>query len=89
VSNSSQFYASSSLVTKSEKFSDLAAVPLSKHNYVLTNGLIRERPALEARLALGGAHYQALLRVIRGALQSGSYRPLTAWRRPVSFLSLE
>jgi putative ABC transport system permease protein len=38
---------------------------------VLTNGLIRERGAVEACLALGGTRYQALLPVIRDALRSG------------------
>ena len=38
---------------------------------VLTNGLIRERAAVEARLALGGTHYHAQLPVIRDALRSG------------------
>ena len=38
---------------------------------VLTNGLIRERAAVEACLALGGTRYQALLPIIRDALRSG------------------
>jgi len=38
---------------------------------VLTNGVVRERAAVEARLALGGTRYQALLPVIRDALRSG------------------
>ena len=38
---------------------------------VLTNGLVRERAAVEAHLALGATRYQALLPVIRDALRSG------------------
>ena len=38
---------------------------------VLTNGLMRERAAVEACLALGGTRYQALLPVLRDALRSG------------------
>jgi putative ABC transport system permease protein len=38
---------------------------------VLTNGLVRERAAVEACLALGGTRYQALLPVLRDALRSG------------------
>jgi len=38
---------------------------------VLSNGVMRERNAIEARLALGGSRYQALLPVIRDALRSG------------------
>jgi putative ABC transport system permease protein len=38
---------------------------------VLTNGAVRERAAVESRLALGGTRYQALLPVIRDALRSG------------------
>jgi putative ABC transport system permease protein len=38
---------------------------------VLTNGVVRERAAVEACLALGGTRYQALLPVIRDALRSG------------------
>jgi putative ABC transport system permease protein len=38
---------------------------------VLTNGVVRERAAVESRLALGGTRYQALLPVIRDALRSG------------------
>jgi putative ABC transport system permease protein len=38
---------------------------------VLSNGLVRERNAVEACLALGGSRYQALLPVIRDALRSG------------------
>ena len=38
---------------------------------VLTNGLARERAAVEACLALGGTRYQALLPVMRDALRSG------------------
>ncbi|WP_314949935.1 ABC transporter permease [Bradyrhizobium cosmicum] len=38
---------------------------------VLTNGLVRERAAIEARLALGGTRYQALLPVLRDAMRSG------------------
>ena len=38
---------------------------------VLTNGLMRERASVEARLALGGTRYQAQLPVIRDALRSG------------------
>ena len=38
---------------------------------VLTNGLVRERAAVEACLALGGTRYQALLPIIRDALRSG------------------
>jgi len=38
---------------------------------VLTNGVMRERAAIEACLALGGTRYQALLPVIRDALRSG------------------
>jgi putative ABC transport system permease protein len=38
---------------------------------VLTNGLVRERAAVEARLALGDNRYHALLPVTRDALRSG------------------
>lgn len=38
---------------------------------VLTNGLVRERAAVEACLALGGTRYQALLPVLRDAMRSG------------------
>jgi len=38
---------------------------------VLTNGLVRERSAVEAHLALGGTRHQALLPIIRDALRSG------------------
>jgi putative ABC transport system permease protein len=38
---------------------------------VLTNGLVQERAAVEARLALGEHRYTALLPVIRDALRSG------------------
>lgn len=38
---------------------------------VLTNGVVRERAAVEARLALGGTRYQALLPVVRDAIRSG------------------
>ena len=38
---------------------------------VLTNGLVRERTAVEACLALGGTRYQALLPVVRDAMRSG------------------
>lgn len=38
---------------------------------VLTNGLIRERAAVEACLALGGTRYQALLPILRDAMRSG------------------
>jgi putative ABC transport system permease protein len=38
---------------------------------VLTNGVTRERAAVEAYLALGGTRYKALLPVIRDALRSG------------------
>jgi putative ABC transport system permease protein len=38
---------------------------------VLSNGAVRERAAVESRLALGGTRYQALLPVIRDALRSG------------------
>jgi putative ABC transport system permease protein len=38
---------------------------------VLTNGLMRERAAVEACLALGGTRYQALLPVVRDAMRSG------------------
>lgn len=38
---------------------------------VLTNGLVRERAAVETCLALGGTRYQALLPVLRDALRSG------------------
>ena len=38
---------------------------------VLTNGVTRERAAVEAYLALGGTRYRALLPVIRDALRSG------------------
>ena len=37
----------------------------------LTNGLVRERAAVEACLALGGTRHQALLPVLRDALRSG------------------
>ncbi|TQF36835.1 ABC transporter permease [Bradyrhizobium sp. UNPF46] len=37
----------------------------------LTNGLVRERAAVEASLALGGTRYQALLPVLRDAMRSG------------------
>jgi putative ABC transport system permease protein len=38
---------------------------------VLTNGLVRERAAVEDCLALGGTRYQALLPIVRDALRSG------------------
>ena len=38
---------------------------------VLTNGLVRERAAVEACLALGGTRYQAMLPVLRDAMRSG------------------
>ena len=38
---------------------------------VLTDGLVRERAAVEACLALGGTRYQAMLPIIRDALRSG------------------
>jgi putative ABC transport system permease protein len=38
---------------------------------VLTNGVTRERAAVEAYLALGGTRYRALLPVIQDALRSG------------------
>jgi putative ABC transport system permease protein len=38
---------------------------------VLTNGVVRERAAVEACLALGGTRYQALLPVLRDAIWSG------------------
>jgi putative ABC transport system permease protein len=38
---------------------------------VLTNGVTRERVAIEACLALGGTRHEALLPVIRDALRSG------------------
>src|SRR5215471_3393215 len=38
---------------------------------VLTNGLIRERAAVESCLALGGTRYQAMLPIMRNALRSG------------------
>lgn len=38
---------------------------------VLTNGLVRERAAVEACLALGGTRHQAVLPVVRDALRSG------------------
>ena len=37
---------------------------------VLTNGVVRERAAVEACLALGATRYQALLPVMRDALRS-------------------
>lgn len=37
---------------------------------VLTNGLVRDRAAVEARLALGDDRYHALLPVTRDALRS-------------------
>ncbi|PDT87163.1 iron export ABC transporter permease subunit FetB [Bradyrhizobium sp. Y36] len=37
----------------------------------LTNGLVRERAAVEASLALGGTRYQALLPALRDAMRSG------------------
>ena len=37
----------------------------------LTTGLVRERAAVEARLALGASRYEALLPVVRAALRSG------------------
>ena len=39
---------------------------------VLTNGLVQERAAVEARLALGAHRYTALLPVVRDALRSGA-----------------
>ena len=38
---------------------------------MLTNGLLRERAAVEACLALGGTRYQAMLPVLRDAMRSG------------------
>jgi len=38
--------------------------------HTLTSGVVRERPAVEARLALGATRHQALLPVTRAALRS-------------------
>jgi putative ABC transport system permease protein len=38
---------------------------------VLTNGLVQQHAAVEARLALGAHRYTALLPVVRDALRSG------------------
>ena len=38
---------------------------------VLTNGMVREKAAIEAQLSLGGTRHQALLPVLRDAIRSG------------------
>jgi UDP-glucose/iron transport system permease protein len=53
----------------------------------LTNGLVRERAAVEACLALGGTRYQALLPIIRDALRSG-FMPTINGMAAVGLVSL-
>jgi putative ABC transport system permease protein len=54
---------------------------------VLTNGLVRERAAVEACLALGGTRYQAVLPVLRDALRSG-FMPIINSMAAVGLVSL-
>jgi putative ABC transport system permease protein len=54
---------------------------------VLTNGLVRERAAVETSLALGGTRYQALLPVLRDALRSG-FMPIVNSMAAVGLVSL-
>lgn len=54
---------------------------------VLINGLVRERAAVEACLALGGTRYQALLPVIRDALRSG-FMPIMNSMAAIGLVSL-
>ena len=54
---------------------------------VLTNGLVRERAAVEARLALGGTRYQAVLPVLRDALRSG-FMPIVNSMAAIGLVSL-
>ena len=54
---------------------------------VLTNGLVRERAAVEACLALGGTRYQALLPVMREALRSG-FMPIINSMAAIGLVSL-
>jgi putative ABC transport system permease protein len=53
----------------------------------LTNSLVRERAAVEARLALGGTRHQALLPVIRDALRSG-FMPIMNSMAAIGLVSL-
>ncbi len=54
---------------------------------VLTNSLVRDRAAVEARLALGATRYQALLPVIRDALRSG-FTPIMNSMAAIGLVSL-
>jgi putative ABC transport system permease protein len=54
---------------------------------VLTNGLVRERTAVEACLALGGTRYQAMLPVMRDALRNG-FMPIINSMAAVGLVSL-
>lgn len=54
---------------------------------VLTNGLVREKAAVEACLALGGTRYQAVLPVIRDALRSG-FMPIINSMAAIGLVSL-
>lgn len=54
---------------------------------VLTNGLVREKAAVEACLALGGTRYQAMLPVIRDALRSG-FMPIINGMAAIGLVSL-
>jgi putative ABC transport system permease protein len=54
---------------------------------VLTNGLVRERAAVEACLALGGTRYQAVLPVLRDALRSG-FMPIINSMAAIGLVSL-
>ena len=54
---------------------------------VLTNGLVRERAAVEACLALGGTRYQAMLPAQRDALRSG-FMPIINSMAAIGLVSL-
>ena len=54
---------------------------------VLITGLVRERAAIEACLALGGTRYQAVLPVVRDALRSG-FTPIMNSMAAIGLVSL-
>ncbi len=54
---------------------------------VLTTGLLRERAAVEARLALGATRHEALLPVTRAALRSG-FMPIVNSMAAIGLVSL-
>jgi putative ABC transport system permease protein len=54
---------------------------------VLINGLVRERNAIEACLALGGTRHQAVLPVVRDALRSG-FTPIMNSMAAIGLVSL-